>query len=166
MRMDLIPRLAQTAYSSSFCADCYKNDPGGPERKRSEVRAYASAALALAAEAPDDPRADRLRLTAALAHAGLAMLEGDRRAAVRHLGEATAFARTTGGGLDLINHQHLVHALLDAGERETVAAFYDALALHSDPGSSNAFTRAAQDIRNGRMPENYQRMRGRQVIAN
>ncbi len=166
VRMDLIPRLAQLAYSSSFCADCFKNDPNGPERKRAETRAYAAAAATLAAQSPADPRADRLRLTAALAYGGLAMLDGDRGTAVRHLREAESIARTTPPGLDHINHQYLLHALLDAGERETVAAFYDALALHEDPqnGYANA---AAVAIRNGYMPENYQRGLSRsRLIAN
>jgi hypothetical protein len=165
VRVDLIPRLTQLAYSTSLCADCFPNDPGGPERKRGETRAYAAAAAALAAEVPADPRADRLRLTAALAYGALAMHDGDRRTAVRHLGEATAIVSSVGAGHDVINYQHLVHALLDAGERETVAAFYDALALHTDPDSSNRFSKAASAIRNGYMPENYQRMRGRLVIA-
>jgi hypothetical protein len=96
------------------------------------------------------------------------MLGGDRGTAVRYLGEATALARTTNVGLELINHQQLVHALLDAGERETVAAFYDALALHTDPDASNSFAKAASDIRRGYMPENYQRGLGRagRLIAN
>jgi hypothetical protein len=164
--MDLIPSVAQLAYSSSFCADCFKDDPGGPARKRAETRAYADAATALAAQTPSDPRAGRLRLTAALAYGGLAMLDGDRRAAVRHLGEAESIARTTTLGLDGISHQYLLHALLDAGERETVAAFYDALALHEEP--SFGYAKAAEAIRKGHMSENYQRglSRAGRLIAN
>jgi hypothetical protein len=162
VQMDLIPRLAELAYSSSFCADCYKDDPGGPERKRMETRAYAAAATALAAERPNDPRAGRLRLTAALAYGGLAMHDGDRPGAVRHLAEAESILRTTPPGVGGMNYQYLLHALLDAGERETVAAFYDALALHSDPDASNSFAKAAAAIRDGYMPANYQRGLSRQ----
>jgi beta-lactamase regulating signal transducer with metallopeptidase domain len=166
VQMDLIPRLAELAYSSSFCADCYKDDPGGPARKRMETRAYATAGMALAAERPNDPRAGRLRLTAALAYGGLAMHDGDRAGAVRHLADAESILRTTPPGTGGMNYQYLLHALLDAGERETVAEFYDALALHSDTEASNSFTNAAAAIRNGYMPANYQRMRGRPVTAN
>jgi beta-lactamase regulating signal transducer with metallopeptidase domain len=155
VRMDLIPRLAEIAYSSSFCSDCFKDDAGGPERKRAETRAYAAAAVSLAAEVPNDPRASRLRMTAALAYGGLAMHDGDRRGAVRHLAEAESIARSTPQGFIGMNYQYLLHALLDAGERETVASYYDALALHEDP--QFGYAKAAAAIRNGYMPENYQR---------
>jgi beta-lactamase regulating signal transducer with metallopeptidase domain len=160
VRMDLIPRLAEMAYSSSFCFDCFKDDPSGPDRKRAETRAYAAAAVSLATEVPNDPRASRLRLTAALAYGGLAMHGGDRSGAVRYLAEAESIARSTPPGFSGMNYQYLLHALLDAGEREAVASYYDALAHHEEPQSGHA--KAAAAIRNGYMPENYQRGLSRQ----
>lgn len=162
VRMELLASLAHNAYASSECGDCYKNDPGGPERKLAEARAYADAALALAQSVPNDPRADGLLFSAHLAHGTLAMRRGDRRTAVRHLELATGIARSTPHGLvDRMGHQPLLHALLDAGERETVAAFYDAIALHDDERLNSAYTKAATAIRSGRMPETYQQMLGR-----
>jgi len=67
---------------------------------------------------------------------------------------------------DRMGNQPLLHALLDSGERETVAAFYDALALHEEP--QYGYAKAAAAIRNGYMPENYQRglSRAGRLIAN
>ena len=167
VRMVLLPALAHNAYASSECGDCYKNDPGGPERKRAQARAYADAALALAQSAPDDPRAAGLRFSAELALGTLAIRAGDRRTAVRHLEQATKLAQSTPQVLaDRMGSQPLLHALLDSGERETVAAFYDALALHEEPQSG--YAKAADAIRKGYMPENYQRglSRAGRLIAN
>lgn len=52
-------------------------------------------------------------------------------------------------------HQHLVHALLDAGERESVAAYFDRLAEMTRVGSDR-WRADAVAIREGRMPESYQ----------
>lgn len=170
VRMDLLPTLAHNAFASSECGDCYKDNPSGPDQKRAQARAYADAALALAQAAPSDPRSDGLRFAAHLAHGALAMHSGDRRSAVRYLEQATKVAQSTPHALvDRMGHQNLVHALLDAGERETVAAFFDAIALHDDERINSYYAKSAAAIRNGRMPETYQQMLGRSgrlVIAN
>lgn len=165
VRQELLPHLAYTALTSS-----QMNDPSGPERKRAQARAYAEAALALADSAPDAPRADGLRLAVHLVQGTLAMHDGDRRSAVQHLQEATQIARSIRHGLpEWVGHHGLTNRLLDAGERETVAAFYDALARHDDERLNFDYLKAAAAIRNGLMPDAYQRMLGRSgrlVIAN
>lgn len=165
VRWELLPHFAYTALTAS-----HMNDPAGPAKKRAEAQDYAEAALALADSAPDDPRAERLRLAAHLVQGALEMLDGDRRSAVQHLEQATEVARSARHGLpEWVGQYGLTHSLLEAGERETVAAFYDALALHDDERQYFTYTKAAAAIRNGLMPDAYQRMlarAGRPVNAN
>lgn len=165
VRSALLPRLAYDALTAA-----QMNDPAGPAKKRADARAYADAALALADAAPEASSADGLRLAAHLVHGALAMHDGDRRAAVQHLKLATQVAGSTRHGLpEWVGHHGLTNRLLDEGERETVAAFYDALALQDSEEYSFTYTKAAAAIRNGLMPNAYQRMlarSGRLVIAN
>jgi hypothetical protein len=50
----------------------------------------------------------------------------------------------------------LAHDLLAAGERESVAAFYDAVSKTAEPWQRRVCDEAAAAIRAGRMPREYQ----------
>jgi hypothetical protein len=85
---------------------------------------------------------------------------GDRRGAVRYMRDASEApalsdreARSGMTGVD----QRLAHYLLKEGERESVAEFYEAVARLKPP-SRERLLKAAAAVRDGRMPENYQRV--------
>jgi tetratricopeptide (TPR) repeat protein len=61
------------------------------------------------------------------------------------------------GSLGSIPAQNLTHALLDAGERETIAAFYEAAAPTLLYKTKDQYLAAAAAIRAGQMPAAYQR---------
>jgi len=89
-----------------------------------------------------------------------AMHQGNRREAVRRLGLALS-AASTGFGADRLAlgsaAEKLTYDLLDAGERESVAAFYDAVAKPFASEWRTTYENAAAAIRAGKMPASYQR---------
>jgi hypothetical protein len=89
-----------------------------------------------------------------------AMHQGNRREAVRRLGLAASTpaawpTERTGIG---VAAEKLANDLLDAGERESVAAFYDAIAPQFANDLKATYEQAAAAIRAGRMPASYQLM--------
>ena len=92
----------------------------------------------------------------------VAMHRGDRREAVRLLGLAASSMRS--GASDLISPMgadKLAYDLLDAGERETVAAYFVAVSKVSASDWKGTYEQAAGAIRAGRMPVMYQRYKSR-----
>jgi beta-lactamase regulating signal transducer with metallopeptidase domain len=117
-----------------------------------DARRFAEDALALAPAYRSHPDYGTVVYKAHLALGRLALRSGDRRQAVRHLQlasevpstEELVYTRdiTTGG---------LPDRLLDAGERETVIAFFERLARINIPGR-DGFLEAATAIRRGEKP--------------
>jgi hypothetical protein len=99
-----------------------------------------------------------------LAFGTSALHRGNRREAVRRLALA---ASATPGAPSIANHRlfdystgsKLVYDLLDAGERESVANFYDAVARSLTGPDRTRYEDAAKAIRAGRMPADYQRFK-------
>lgn len=106
---------------------------------------------------------------AADAHIALgtaAMRRGKVADAVKHLQQAGLAGRPMEkvdgrnddtNSLGSVSAARLTHELLDAGERETVAAFYETAARTLVDQQRLEYETAASAIRAGRMPENYQR---------
>ena len=61
------------------------------------------------------------------------------------------------GGLANYRAIELTYELLAAGERESVAQYYDVVAKTTGQEQRKIYEPAAAAIRAGRMPENYQR---------
>lgn len=145
MQLALLPDLAARA--------AVRRDPA-------LARRYSEAALALAGSGPEH---EGVRFAVDLTLAYLAVTEGDRRTAVRHLRDATKIAETAAQPLSLETSSPLSlvtvpHKLLEAGERDSVADFYEAVAANlPDPGDT--YQAAAAAVRAGRMPATYQRAR-------
>ncbi len=95
-----------------------------------------------------------------IAFGTVAMHQGDRREAVRRLGMATSTASgwsdrdDVGVGPAALK---LAYDLLGAGDRESVASFYDAVAKAFEGEARTRYEQAARAIREGRMPADYQR---------
>jgi beta-lactamase regulating signal transducer with metallopeptidase domain len=101
-----------------------------------------------------------LRYAAAMVQAGVAIRRGDRAEAVRRLREATRLVQASTAsleGLVPMARQRVSWTLLDAGEREVVAEYFQA--LHARMSADSPYGAAADAIRAGRMPAEYQRYR-------
>lgn len=127
------------------------------EEGRQRARRLAEAALQLADRHPGHPSAALVMHNANIALGTFAIREGDRRTALAHLRAAAAAP----GSEELTwmsmssAHLGLIHALLDAGEYEAVASYFDRLAELNRVGAAR-WRSEARAIREGRMPESYQ----------
>ena len=94
-----------------------------------------------------------LRVAGHMARGIVALRDGDRAAAVGHLK-----AGTDGVDVNVVVEDHLwyrlTNYLLAAGERETVAQFFDKVSRASN---GQRFADSARAIRAGQMPDSYQR---------
>jgi hypothetical protein len=144
-----------------------KPDPAAVDKALAEFHRRAEVLDRTARNAGVAPDvAGRLTTDVHLALAAYAMRMGNRAEAVRRLGLAasTAAPLTTTEG-DAIGEQgiadykaiELTYELLTAGERESVAKFYDAIATTRGEELRKIYEPAAAAIRAGRMPEGYQR---------
>jgi hypothetical protein len=123
------------------------------------ARRLAEAALQLAARHPTHPSVGSVIYNANIVLGTFAIREGDRRIALAHLRAAAASPGSDElTWMPTIAHLGLVHALLDAGEYEAVASYFDRLAELNRVGATH-WRDEARAIREGRMPESYQRAR-------
>lgn len=116
----------------------------------------------LAAAAPASGATASIVADLHIAFGTYAMRQGDRREAVRGLAMATIAAATAPAFADSVSGisfgaTRLAHDLLTAGERESVAVYYDAASKTVEPWQRRVFEDAAAAIRAGRMPREYQR---------
>jgi len=113
------------------------------------------------------PSAERaaLEIDLHIAFGTMAMRQGDRKEAARRLGLAAAAASAAGPAVSPREQQveissgalQLAHDLLTAGERESVAAYFDVAGrILEEPYRTHSITAAAA-IRAGKMPASYQR---------
>jgi hypothetical protein len=83
--------------------------------------------------------------------------QNKRASAVAHLNAGAALVSAEIAATDEIGMRYrLTNYLLSAGERESVAQIYDKFAAFSSPVQKR-FAADAQAVRNGMMPEAYQR---------
>jgi beta-lactamase regulating signal transducer with metallopeptidase domain len=138
-----------------------QNDEPG----RARARRVAEAALQLADRHRTHPEYGTVIHRAHIALGTLAIREGDRPTALSHLRAAAA----SPGSNELtwmpwMEHLALVHPLLDAGEYEAVASYLDRLAELNRVGATR-WRDEARAIREGRMPESYQRAKRSAVVV-
>ena len=152
-RIALLPRLAAEAIMG---AEAIQHDPkikDDAARRYAHARAFSDQALQLADKLGAGAGTTQLRVTGHMARGIVALREGDRAAAVAHLK-----ASTDGVDVNVVAEDHLwsrlTNYLLAAGERETVAQFFDTLSRAS---SGARFADSAKAIRAGQMPDSYQR---------
>ena len=92
---------------------------------------------------------------------GLAVLrEGDRKGAVEHL-QAAAMLPAPNGGIGRWasgQEYRLVFYLLKNGERQTIVDYFERAAQGRDEARKKVMLESASAIREGRMPEHYQRL--------
>ena len=156
-RLTVLPMLATEAFMAAESAEYYKKDQAGYRAAMARAKAYASDLLTVADGSSNDPRLGPARYAANVTLGAIAMREGDRREAVRYLQAAAASLSSDDliGSHPSMVQQRLTNNLLKAGERESVADFYDQVSKHVGL-SEKSFTDAALAIREGRMPQSYQ----------
>ena len=119
-----------------------------------KARAFSDRALQLADKLGDKPEAASLRVSGHMARGIVALRDGDRAGAVSHLK-----ASTQGVDANVVAENdlwsRLTNYLLAAGERESVAQFFDTLSRTTS--GPQRFVNAAKAIRAGQMPDSYQR---------
>ena len=115
----------------------------------------------VAARAPASAMTASIRAVVHMALGTYAIKQGESREAVRRLRMATtetalAAPRAESRSGMSVGGARLSHDLLDAGERETVAAYYEAVSKVAEPWQRSGLEDAAAAIRAGRMPREYQ----------
>jgi len=131
------------------------------ERRKAAIRdakAAAEEALQVAAQTPDHPDFSTTVMTAHQTLGLLALREGDRKAAVKHMEESVKVPPVSDISYrsDMVGTR-LATYLLKEGERESVVRFLEAFARIS-PGERDRVLEDAAAIRAGRMPRSYQTM--------
>ena len=122
--------------------------------------------LEVVARAPQTDVNSRIAADAHIALGTVAMRRGKTADAVARLRQAARAGRpmekVDGANDDrssLISYpaRRLTYELLDAGERETISAFYEAAAKTLVNEQRTLYEAAAKAIRDGKMPADYQR---------
>ena len=153
----LLPEMAAHAIMSAESIEHSVRDMTRVNAGLDRAREFGAAALVFAASHKGDPRAARTAFEAHMALGVVAIRRHERAKAVFHLNSGATLASSetaTDEGVSM--RSRLTNYLLSAGERETVAQFFEKLASFPSP-SQKAFAAAPQAIRNGQMPEAYQR---------
>jgi hypothetical protein len=123
-------------------------------------KAYAEEARALAEKRPDHPDYSDALFGATVALGANAIREGDREGAVRYMLAAAGAPPSrapwgewaTRGTLET----RLIGALLKAGERDTIIEYFERAATQR-PADRQRLLAAAQSIRSGWLPSDYER---------
>ena len=156
-RFEVLPDLATHAYFNGENTEYAKKDRAIYEASFARAGKLADETLALAEKFKTDPRHGPSQFSAHVTRALIALRAGDRRLAVTHMRAATDGLRTTDvmTSWDSQLHSRLGNYLLNWGERESVAYFYENLAKYEGL-RGNGLIDAAKAIRAGMMPEGYQ----------
>jgi hypothetical protein len=137
-----------------------KQDEASVTRALDDFKQRAEVIERLASGAPASGTTASILADVHIALGTYAMRQGDRGEAVRQLKMATTLAAqaTPADAVSGISAggTGLAHDLLAAGERESVAAFYDAVSKTAEPWQRRVCDEAAAAIRAGRMPREYQ----------
>ncbi len=152
--------LLWSPYSQAM--DSYrKKDEKGVEAAFASLKGRADAFQKLV-DSPSSSVPAGLQFDLHFAFGTWAMHQGNSREANRRLGLALSVASagfaTERVGLSSAADK-LAYDLLDAGERESVAAFYEGIASRLGAEAKATCEQAARAIREGRMPHDYQRYR-------
>ena len=140
----------------------YKKNPGLAKRQLDEAKSQAAEALRIAATHAQEPTYAAAIMTAHHVLATIALGDGDRERAVRHLRDSVNVPPSEQIQYALpFSWNWPVNRLLKAGERERVAEFLEALARLTIV-ERDRLMNDAQSIRDGRMPASYQHMVARE----
>jgi hypothetical protein len=162
-----LPDAAKLAYAIDFLyAGRLTLNPQSPDAAFESLRDRAEAMQMLVNQSEPSAVPPGLQASIHIAFGSVAFHRGDRGEAVRRLGLAGSTAPRVAS---IVNSQFfdystgakLVFDLLDAGERESVAAFYDAIAKSLEGPDRTRYEDAAKAIRENRMPADYQRYKAR-----
>ncbi len=173
-KMRLLASLAELDYMSAEYFDwaarqkpghpAYSKNPQG-DRERADTtfarsKTYAREALDLAESLTSAPEYPLAILRAHIALGLHAWREGNRRDAVRHLLEAShapAAKDVPSEPWSMLEYR-LVNYLLKNGERESIIEYLERSARNREPRTRNEMLREAAAVREGVMPERYQRL--------
>ena len=156
-RFEILPELAVRAYYNGENTEYAKKDRAAYEASFARTKKFADETLKLAEQFKADPRYGPSQFTAHVARGLIALREGDRRLAVSHMRAATDGLKPGDvmTSWDTQLYARLGNYLLDTGERETVAYFFERVAQYQGL-RGDGLVDAAKAIRAGRMPEGYQ----------
>lgn len=174
LRLEHAHELLWGPYGAAMAAYAKPNRAAAEEQlaefqRRADIMAELATSPSLASDA-----AARLTADVHIAMGTLALRQGKRNEAVKRLEQAAAIgAEVPPGRVLFVDDSSIASGqatrfsweLLDVGERESVAAFYDVVAKTLDGSASNMFGRAAEAIRAGRMPREYQMFVAQQYNA-
>jgi beta-lactamase regulating signal transducer with metallopeptidase domain len=167
LRMELLGNMADGAFNIGENREYYDKDLAARDAAFDRARGFAQQALTLADEQASDPRSPGLRYAGHMVMGLLALRDGDLKESVARLtAAADALEANTVSLEDLARMagQNLPHYLLERGERDSVASFYERAAPHMG-GRAEPWKDAAASIRSGVMPRNYQTTKARWTSA-
>lgn len=159
VQLSLLPEIPVVANTFAGTAPGARHSAAQLQQELGRAKALAEAQLAVADRMRADPRSRPASYAAHLNLGLLALRAGDRQGAVDHL---KAAAESIAGG-DLHEtvswsvEYRLAHDLLNIGERESVASFFEQVSKVPGPDQAQ-FVKSASAIRAGRMPDHYQRL--------
>jgi len=173
-KLRLLSSLAELDYMSGEYADWAARQKSGhpaaptdPKREKERAdatfassKAYAREALDLAKSMTDSREYPLAVLRAHMAAGLLAWRDGDREEAVHHLLEASKIPApedVPNGPWSMLEYR-LVNYLLKYGERESIIEYLERSAKVRDPRTRTEMLKEATAIREGNMPERYQRL--------
>jgi beta-lactamase regulating signal transducer with metallopeptidase domain len=154
-RLEMLPMLAINAYMGAESEEWTHRETY--KASFAKVKQLADDALALTEKFKTSPQYGPAAYSAHVTRGLMALRDGDRRLAVEHMREATAALRAGDvlDSWDQMGQYRLCNYLLTAGERESVAEFYEKSAAFARPNGPS-LVKAAKAIRAGLMPEGYQ----------
>lgn len=154
VRLIVLPHLVSSDYSAAENDEYADKDRATLLARLERVRGWAQDGLALADAHREHPKAGTTRRVAHLALGLVEIWNRRRESAADHL-RLAADGPPHAGQQDGMLDQRLTTYLLQAGERESVAEYYERRAAIDRPGGAD-HAAAAKAIREGRMPRAYQ----------
>jgi hypothetical protein len=156
-QFQLLPEMAAFAIMSAESIEHSVRDMTKFNAGLDRAKEFGDAALEFAAAHKGDPRVALTGFEAHMALGVVAIRRNDRASAVSHLNAGAMLVSSDVVTNDYVSmRSRLTNYLLSAGERDSVAQFFEKLASFPS-GGQKTFAAAARDIRNGQMPEAYQR---------
>jgi tetratricopeptide (TPR) repeat protein len=160
-RLLVLAGRARSAYMTADQREYYLKKENKPvpsfDEEMAKAKSAAEEALKLAAGDPKHPDYTEVVMSAHQTLGLVALRNGDREAAVRHLQESIKVPPMDETSADPSNWLKLTNYLLKEGERESVIAFFEEFAKIS-PTHRDRVLEDAAAIRAGRMPRSYQTM--------
>jgi len=160
LKLEFARQLIWVPYNRAMVA-YQKKDEAAAKSALAEFKRRADSIERLAAAAPASGATASVVADVHIALGTYAIRQGDRKEAVRRLQWSVSAASQAPDPKDSVSGlsvgaTKLTHDLLTAGERESVAAYYDAVSTTVEPWQRRGLEEGAAAIRAGRMPREYQ----------